>query len=237
MIDLNGRLRLHDRFRSQVVRIGAEQVPVLVVDDFLSEPEALVDYAAAHGGFGPAAASYPGVSAPAPGIYSFALRAFLGPAVAEAFGLDGFKVGRERIDFSMITTPPERLAQVQRMPHIDNTSPDHFAVLHYLCAPAHGGTAFYRHRATGFETVDAGRFEAYKSAVEHDLAALGPPPAGYIAGDDAIFERIAGFDAVFNRVLVYRGHSLHSAEVGAEEGFDADPRRGRLTANAFFWVK
>lgn len=236
MIDLNGRLRLHDRFHSEVVRVGVEQVPVLVVDDFLSEPQALVDYAAEQGGFGPAAANYPGASAPAPGIYSFALRAFLGPAISEAFGLDGFPVSRERIDFSIVTTPPERLGLLQRLPHIDNTSPNHFAVLHYLCGPGHGGTGFYRHRATGFETVDAGRFGAYKAAVEGELAALGPPPAGYVAGDDARFERIAGFDAVFNRVLVYRGYSLHSAEIGPDARLDPDPRTGRLTANAFFWI-
>lgn len=237
MIDLNGRLRLHDRFRNEVVRIGAEQAPVLVVDDFLSEPQLLVDYAADQGGFSAdTAAYYPGVRAPAPAIYSFALRAFLGAAVAEAFGLDGFKVSRERVDFSIVTTPPERLAVLQRMPHIDNTNPGHFAVLHYLCGPGHGGTAFYRHRATGFETIDQARFPAYKSAVEGELAALGPPPSGYVGGDDARFERIAAFEAVFNRVLVYRGLSLHSADIGPDASFDADPRTGRLTANAFFWV-
>lgn len=237
MTDLNGRLRLHDRFRSEVVRIGGERTPILVVDDFLSEPELLVDYAAGQGGFAAdTAAYYPGVRAPAPAIYSFALRAFLGPAIAEAFGLDGFAVSRERVEFSIVTTPPERLGLLQRMPHIDNTHPGHFAVLHYLCGPGHGGTAFYRHRATGFETIDQARFPAYEAAVESELARLGPPSARYVGADDERFERIAAFQAVFNRVLVYRGLSLHSAEIPSGAGLDPDPRAGRLTANAFFWV-
>ena len=90
--------------------------------------------------------------------------------------------------------------------------------------------------ATGFETVDQARFPAYKSAVEGELAKLGPPPASYVAGDDPRFERIASFEAVCNRVLVYRGFSLHSAEIDPGAGLDADPRIGRLTANAFFWT-
>lgn len=237
MIDLNGKLRLHEGFATEVVRVGTEQVPVLVVDNFLSDPGLLVDYAAAHAAFRPdVGAYYPGARAPAPQIYGFALRAFLGSAIADAFDLKDFKVTSEKCDFSLVTTPPERLQVLQRMPHIDNTNPKHFAVLHYLSQPEQGGTSFYRHRETGFETVNAGRFAAYKQAVQSQLAANGPPPPSYIDGDSAMFERIASFEGVFNRVLVYRGLSLHSADIRQGASFACDARTGRLTANAFIWL-
>ena len=42
MLDLNGKLKLHPDFRHEVVRIGNDAAPVVVVDNFLSsEPENL----------------------------------------------------------------------------------------------------------------------------------------------------------------------------------------------------
>jgi hypothetical protein len=237
MVDLEGKLRLHERFRSEVVRVGTEGTPVLVVDDFLADPQVLIDCAATDAVFAADAEGYyPGIRAPAPPIYAFALRAFLGPAIAEAFGLDEFKTDAQKCDFSMVTTPPGGLKVLQRLPHIDHTSPRHFAALHYLCGPEQGGTSFYRHRATGFEVVDEARFAAYRAAVESELASLGPSRTAYMRGDDAMFERIAAFECRFNRVLVYRGRNLHSADIGPDFQFDSDPRTGRLTANAFFWL-
>src|SRR5579863_4825019 len=236
MLDLNGKLRLHPEFNAATVWVGAEREPVLVIDNFLSDPELLVEYCARHAGVdGVSDTFYPGSRAPIPPIYCFALRAFLGTMIAQAFGLgDGIVTG-ELSHFSLVTTPPERLGVVQRMPHFDSTNPKQLALLHYLCDAKHGGTSFYRHRRTRFEYVDAARSRAYGSAVAADLAALGPPPAKYICGDDAMFERTHSFAAAFNRVLIYRSINLHSADIGPAFGFDADPRRGRLTANSFFF--
>ncbi len=236
MVDLNGKLRAHRELRSKVVRIGAERTPVLVIDDFLSDAQLLVDYAAAHSTFtSDPQTHYPGVRAPIPPIYAFAVRAFLGPLIRQAFGLGNSGVIRERADFSIVTTPPAALSVPQRMPHIDNTDPGHFAVLHYLCGPHDGGTSFYRHRASGFEAFDAGRLAAYGRILEAELAAFGPPPARYADGEDLRFERIAAFPAAFNRVLVYPGRNLHSADIAPDFRFDPDPRTGRLTANSFFY--
>ena len=219
MVDLNGKLRLHPDFKVAIVRIGAEHETVVIVDNFLDNAQLLVDYAAAHCEFdGVSDAFYPGRRAPIPPIYCFALRAFLGGIIAEAFGLNSSAVSGELGHFSVVTTPPERLQPVQRMPHFDNTNPKQLAVLHYLCPPQHGGTSFYRHRRTRYEFVDEARKQAYSTAVAEDLKLFGPPHARYICGDDARFERTGGFDAAFNRVLVYRSINLHSADIGP--GFD-----------------
>jgi hypothetical protein len=236
MLDLNGKLRLHAEFKAATVRVGAEREPVIVIDNFLSDPEVLVEYCARHSDFdGVSDTFYPGSRAPIPPIYSFALRSFLGTVIAQAFGLGDSVVTGELSHFSLVTTQPERLGVVQRMPHFDSTNPKQLALLHYLCRPEHGGTSFYRHRRTRFEHVDAARSRAYASAVAAELAALGPPPAKYICGDDAMFERTHCFAAAFNRVLIYRSINLHSADIGPTYGFEADPRRGRLTANTFFF--
>ena len=238
MLDLNGKLRLHDEFRAATVRIGAEREAVVVVDNFLSSPQLLIDYAAAHSTFDAVSdAFYPGSRAPAPPIYCFALRAFLGTIIGEAFGLRDSSVTGEISHFSVVTTPPEKLQIVQRMPHFDNTNPKQLALLHYLCGPEHGGTSFYRHRRSRFEYIDEARISAYKDAVTSDLTLLGPPPAKYVCGDDPLFERTASFDAAFNRVLIYRSINLHSADIGPMFNFDSNPRSGRLTANTFIYFR
>jgi hypothetical protein len=238
MLDLDGKLRLHDQCKIALARIGAEREPVVVVDNFLENPQVLVDYAAEHSAFsGVFDAFYPGARAPIPPIYCFALRAFLGSAIAEAFGLGSGIVTGELSHFSLVTTPSAELNVVQRMPHFDTTNPKQLALLHYLCSPDHGGTSFYRHRRTHFEFIDESRRRAYEDAVAEDLARLGPPPARYICGDDPMFERTLSCAAAFNRVIIYRSINLHSADIGPAFAFDRNPRRGRLTANTFFYYR
>jgi Family of unknown function (DUF6445) len=237
MLDLNGKLRLHDDFKAATALIGTEREPVVVVDNFLSSPQLLIDYAA-HCAFDAVSdAFYPGSRTPAPAIYCYALRAFLAPLIAQAFGLQDSRITGELSHFSLVITPPEKLQMVQRMPHFDNADPKQLALLHYLCGPGHGGTSFYRHRRSGFEYIDGSRLSEYGKAVGADLAGLGAPPGRDICGDDPQFERTACFDAAFNRVLIYRSINLHSADIASTFNFDANPRSGRLTANTFFYYR
>jgi hypothetical protein len=234
MVDLNGKLGLHADFRCEVVHIGAERSPVLVVDNFLGNPQLLVDYAASLSVFLPSSASYPGLRASIPPIYSFALQAFLNKIVCQTFSLPSEEVLGGTCGYALVTTPPQELQLVQRMPHFDAANRKQIALLHYLCPAEKGGTSFYRHRRTGFEVIDEGRLAGYTSAVEAELKSLGPPPSRYIVDDDAMFERIASFEAAYNRVLIYRSANLHSASIRPGFHFDSNPRTGRLTANAIF---
>jgi hypothetical protein len=237
VVDLNGKLKLHPHCAVSTVRVGEEHQPVIVVDDFLSDPDVLIDLAAECSFDGVSDAFYPGSRAPVPPIYCFAIRAFLGRAIGDVFGLAADSVTGELSHFSLVTTPPEKLKAVQRMPHYDTTNPKQLAVLHYLCEPKHGGTSFYRHRQTRFEFVDEARAPKYANAVAQELGALGAPPPKYICGDDARFERTRAFPAAFNRVLIYQSINLHSADIGSAFDFQPDPRLGRLTANSFFFYR
>ena len=157
MLDLNGKLKLHEQCAVTTVRVGAEQQAVIVVDNFLSGPELLIDYAAESAFDSVSDSFYPGCRTPIPEIYCFAIRAFLGHVIGEVFGLAAGNVTGELSHFSLVTTPPQKLKPVQRMPHYDTTNPKQLAVLHYLCEPKHGGTSFYRHRHTRFEFVNVAR--------------------------------------------------------------------------------
>lgn len=238
MVDLNGQLRLHPQFKVTAVRVGIEGLPVLVIDNFLGNPDILKEYAVTHSSFDAVSDTfYPGCRSPIPPIYCFAVRAFLGDYIAKAFGVAADRITGELGHFSIVSTPPAKLHLLQRMPHFDTTNPQQLAVLHYLCEPQQGGTSFYRHRRTGFEFIDEARKPLYANALNEDMTVFGPPPMKYVCGSDPIYERTASFSAAFNRVLIYRSINLHSADIEPDFSFDADPRTGRLTANTFFYYR
>jgi hypothetical protein len=225
-------LAKHPDFRLQALRIGREQAPLVVIDDFAATPDALVDHAASKV-FADAASYYPGVRAKVPLTYQQFVIDALRPIVTEHFGLNAASLRFSACYFSLVTTLPANLTYLQRVPHVDSLSPLELAFVHYLFRANHGGTAFYRHRATGFESVDAARKREYWSHVEAEQNAPESPSAAYIDGDTALYEETARQEGVFNRLLLYRRNSLHSGALPAHFVPDADPRRGRLSLNGF----
>ena len=215
----------------RVVRQGREGQPVLVVDDLLADPDGW-RAAAAGSRFAAIGPHYPGIRAPVPPVLATALREALVPLMGEVFGpvppvLEAY--------FSIVTTPPGRLAPIQRLPHFDGFEPERIAVLLYLSGADRGGTAFYRQRATGYETVSRDRFPAFEAALRDGVAVHGLPDAAYIDGDTALYERIAVHDAAPNRALIYRSQTLHCAAIPAGIALPADPATGRLSVNLFLY--
>jgi hypothetical protein len=76
-------------------------------------------------------------------------------------------------------------------------------------------------------------FGQLQGLVDHDIAANGSFPAGYVGSEHRLYEQTARFEAKFNRVLVYRSQVLHSGLIGAQTILDPNPRVGRLTTNTF----
>lgn len=225
-------LSKHPGFRLQALRFGREQAPLVVIDDFAAAPDALVDFAAGKV-FADVASYYPGVRAKVPLTYQQFVIEVLRPIVAEHFGLNAAGLRFSACYFSLVTTPPEKLTYLQRIPHVDSLSPNELAFVHYLFRANHGGTAFFRHRATGFESVDAARKPEYWRHIEAEQNSPDFPPAAYIDGDTPLYEQTARQDGVFNRLLLYRRNSLHSGALPAHFVPDPDPRRGRLSLNGF----
>lgn len=215
-----------------IQRLGAEDEPVILLDDFSPQAGTLLE-AARQASYAPAGHHYPGVRAPAPAGYLQERGALLSRLIGEVFGLTA---GADLIEssYSMVTTPPARLTPIQRLPHFDGTDPKRLALLHYLCGPEAGGTSFYRHRATGFETITEARLPAYDAALRREVGEDGLPPAAYFAGSTPRFERVGGVAAAFNRLVIYRGLRLHSGDILQPPGEDAaDPQTARITINTF----
>ena len=224
---------LNPKASVRVERHGRERQPIIVADDLLAEPEQWRALAS-RGRYGRIGPFYPGLRAAVAPTAAELMRDEMAAAIGETFGLDPVPPVLEAY-FSIVTTPPEALAPIQRLPHFDGLEPERIAILVYLSGAGQGGTAFYRQRATGFETVDAERFPAFEAALEAGVAEHGLPPAAYIDGDTELYERIARYEARPNRALVYRGHSLHCAAIPAEAPLPADPARGRLSINLFLF--
>lgn len=209
---------------------GREREPVVVIDGFAPDSDALIEDAASLV-FAPIGPYYPGVRAPiAPGVL-LPLLTELMPLAAQVF--DSKRLDVLEAYHSLVTTPPSALAPIQRLPHFDGVEPGRLALLHYLARDERSGTAFYRHRTTGFETVDAARLPEYQRALQRDVAREGLPGPAYIGGDTALFEQVVAHAGIFNRAILYRSHTLHCALLPEDLSLDPDPRRGRLTVNTF----
>jgi len=209
--------------------IGRERQPLVVIDGFAPDPDALRAAAIATA-FEPAIHLYPGIRAPLPANYLPDQLPVIAEILAEVFGQPGAAV----IDasFSIVTTPPGKLSIGQRLPHCDAFARGRIALVHYL-SEGGGGTAFYRHRSTGFETVDEARAPIYSGQLDAELRHAAAPPQGYIDGDTPLFERTMRAEARYNRALIYRSFVLHSGAIAPDAALSPDPASGRLTVTGF----
>lgn len=219
----------------KVERFGREKEPIIIIDDFYSKPDVLVELAAKQI-YSQTRPFYPGVSAPADPSYLAEKMGLLQEAITNVFG---FNAGMRLIEcnYSYVTTPPDKLMPIQSLPHYDGVETGRLALLHYLCGPKKGGTAFFRHKATEFETITEERFETYKSVLTQEAETYGLPAKRYMTLSTDQFERIGYVEAKFNRCVLYRGILLHSGMIPKIHNFEVHPDRGRLTINTFLRAK
>jgi hypothetical protein len=224
---------MSDTTRTTIHHQGRERRPLIAIDDFWPDPDALREDAASLR-MGPIGPHYPGVRALVPPRLAETMRRRIAPLLTEHFGLDPAPAVSEAY-YSLVTTAPAELAPIQRLPHFDGVEPGRIAVLLFLGHGEQGGTAFYRQRSTGFESVDAARLDLFKAELQAGVQTHGMPDASYIAGDTALYECVAVQQARFNRALVYAGNTLHCAYLPPEVTLSADPLAGRLTLNLFLF--
>lgn len=220
--------------RITVHRIGREGQPLVVIDDFASDPDELRT-AAIGSVFEPAVQHYPGIRAALPEHYLPTQLAVLAEVLGPVFKRDG---SAQVIDasFSLVTTPATDLSVRQRLPHCDAFAADRIALVHYLSPVTANGTAFFRHRSTGFETVDEGRAAIFFGQLDAELRYGAQLPAAYVAGDTPLFECTTTIEARYNRAVIYPSYLLHSGAIADDAILSADPAQGRLTITAFLSV-
>ena len=212
-------------------RFGREQQPVVQIDEFSGMAEELLrrgrsaEYQAA-------GASYPGIRSWCEPDYLDRNRELMFAALQQVFGFRK-GVSLDVSTFSLVTLAPEDLSPLQRIPHYDHASGEIVAVMHYLLGPETGGTAFYRHRRTGFETITEDRADAYNAGLAADEREFGMPPAEYYHGDGDRFELIGEVEAKPDRLILYDGRLLHSGVIPDPAALTEDAKTGRLTINMF----
>jgi hypothetical protein len=231
MSSADSLVQINPTARVQLRHYGEEQNPLLVIDDVLLNPDDLVDIAAATPFSTPDSTYYPGVNAPLPPAYLETLLPIVQPSLMRAFGIgDGRLISRAF--FALSTKSPDEMVALQKIPHYDQPDPRCLAMVHYLARDQGGGTGFFRHTPTGFESIDATRRESYMAQVAKEVMVLGDRLTGYTGPDTPNYELLETVEPRFNRLVIYRSHVLHCALFDGAR-LTGDPRTGRLTANSF----
>jgi hypothetical protein len=222
----------HPSMRIQKLTIGREKAPLVVIDNLVADAEELVRDAESKR-YTPPQSYYPGLRAKAPLSYQMFVVGELRELLCDYFGLEPASLRFGMCHYSLVTTPPEQLTALQRIPHVDSHEARGLASIHYLFKADLGGTAFYRHRATGFEYVDESRRGTYYPILERELSGSAAPGPEYIHADTPLFEQVDVQSGIFNRMLIYRRNSLHSGAPTRGSALPADPASGRLSINCF----
>jgi len=218
-----------------VEHVGNERTAMLTLDgfDMFTAP---LQNAAARATYSPDTKTfYPGLRAPLPGEMALAILQGVYRQLYRIFEIPAhLRLKPREATFSVITSAPESLGNLQKIPHFDTSNPYFFALLLYLNPGPHGGTGFFRHRDTGFERIGDERSEHYFASADRLLQQQGGPSSGYVTQSRDGYELFHRVDYRQHRLVVYPGNLLHSILVDPHVDIEADPARGRLTANLFF---
>ena len=215
--------------------LGQEKNPVAVFDNFFPNPEQLRQLACVAPEFAAQPSDYyPGVRKLIQGDYSQWVLDQVNPVIQQFFTPhENLRAHISLCAFSLATTPTYKLRPIQCIPHVDTQDNNQFALVHYLCNEHYGGTAFFRHRESGYESINQDRSAVYFPLIKQQLLQTGMGLGGYIQGDTDLFTKIGQIDVRFNRAILYRSNLLHSGLIRESTGLSSDPRQGRLTANCF----
>jgi len=227
----------------RIEQVTDEHVCV-VVDDFLRDPGALVEFATRHADeFEIPGDSYPGLLFDVDeGAMTDILR-FIRSRMSRQFSF--LKGGIKASTYlSMATLQPDELSSLQRLCHTDpRERPDrrNYAGLIYLFENEElGGTGFYRWKqrdliveATAIEQEDSERALAF---LKSHFPTYNQAPS-YMAGSNEIAELLFEIPARFNRLVFYSGDLPHSASISRPELLSDDFSTGRLTLNCFASVR
>jgi hypothetical protein len=233
---------LNPKLVQQAYRIGNEKTPVFIIDDFMLDyfgaiNEAInLPYANDKESVG---AYYPGIRASVGSEYGMALLQNTAAIFYKVFGVPKeLTLFPKNGSYSLMTKQPEDMDLLQCIPHFDNNDTFSFAMIHYLNEGDFGGTAFYRHKPTGYENITQGRRQEYLTSAQKFIDQNGNPEQRYFTDSTEHFELIHKVDYKPNRLVIYPASILHSAYIdNPSRDVSDDPKTGRLSANFFIEFK
>lgn len=232
-IDLNNKV--------QLLIIGKEETPVIVIDDFSPEPQKCIELAVKES-FIPDPdrnVYYPGIRAFIRGEYGNSLLEAIAELVRNVYKVPtSFTLFPHAGNYSLVSQPEEQLEFLQTFPHFDSVKPNYFAVMHYLNPGEFGGTGIYRHKPTGYENITEERLSNYIDVAQNFIDTHEKNDPKYFTGSTDHFELIHKLDYKQNRLVIYPGNLLHSAFIDdCSRDLSSDPKTGRLTANFFIYFE
>ncbi len=228
-------IEVNPQCRWQVKPVGVEKTPVLIIDDFSLDNTDIINYACESSEFDiDKATAYPGVRAQLTKQYVVDVMTVVYPFLYKYYAIpNNLRLKPQASYFSLITKPEEELIFLQRVPHIDASTPYYMAVLHYLNEGDFCDTGFFRHKPTGYEKIYGARLDEYVKAGDKFHLQHGEPEQKYVNQSTDQYELYDRIEYKANRIVAYPGCLLHSALVRPDRDLDPNPRTGRLTANIF----
>ncbi|GIU45876.1 hypothetical protein TUM4438_20370 [Shewanella sairae] len=229
--------KLNENSLVSVISPECNSCQVTIIDNALSSPNAVTQYAKETAYFNDVGADntfYPGVRDKMPQPYLRFLTSLIeGLIIKGALKGDVNTLDVFRSELSLTTLAPNELNLYQKMPHIDCLNNDEYAVVHYFCSEAHGGTSLYNFKP--LDLVALTKEHQVKQMIEQ-VAAQPSNHQSYIDGDTPLFQRVAQIPAKFNRIAIYKGNLLHSADLSNPINQVNDLDDGRLTVASFFYL-
>lgn len=232
----NSTTKVNDDLQWQVLKVGNEGTPVVIIDNFYSDTGDIIYQACHHSTFESKSNSYyPGIRSPLPRSYVISALQAIYQRVCAIYDVPlHLQLKPQETYFSLITTPENELSLIQRMPHFDTSRQFYFAALHYLNDGEHGNTGLFRHKPTNLEKINCSDENAYIKSAQHHIDTQGEPKLGYFTESDEQFELFKELEYKPNRLVIYPGQLLHSILIRPKNDIDSNPKTGRLTANIFF---
>ena len=221
-----------------VLHVGRERQPVVQVDGLLADPRSVVAFAARELEFGqgPSGSFFPGLRSRGAPSYVALFRTLLDRTLREAFSLPENCTFQFSNMFSMTTIPPAELDRTRQLPHVDSVGRRKLGVVHFLFDGELGGTSFYRHRATGWETIDEDREPRYLAIAQQEKTTIGYG-SGYRVERSGLYDLLHETVPAMDRMVIFPGNLLHGAGVPDDAKLSPDPREGRLTLNSFIQLQ
>ncbi|MDR7121015.1 DUF6445 family protein [Rheinheimera soli] len=226
--------QVNDAIRPEIIYLGLEKTPLIMIDNFAVDLSALRRYALQSNFMRENQSYYPGQRAVLPKDYVAASLNALYQLIYEVYQVpETLRLKPQMLFYALITQAENSLHPLQCMPHFDTSAPYYFALLHYLNDSSHGNTGFFRHKPTGFERVTDQRRSEYFQSAQKFIDEQGAPPQRYQVQSNEHYELYHQIPYQANRLIIYPGNLLHSSLVDKTTDIDGSPVTGRLTANMF----
>ncbi|MFT5085286.1 MAG: hypothetical protein ACI9Y1_003344 [Lentisphaeria bacterium] len=221
------------KMRLQVLSVGNECTPVIVVDEVARDVGAVYKDIVSHSKFSVEKNTYyPGIRAKIFPDYGMELFGLAAECINQCYQIPSvLKPIHTSAFYSIVARSANELQVRQRIPHYDNNSEYSFAAMHYVSEGKFGGTGFFRHKPSGYESISVARLKEYHLQTDNIEVELNKYPAEYITGSTGIYTLTEKVNYLANRLIIFPAMILHSGLINEANDVYCGKGVPRLTAN------